>query len=267
LRVRLVSLLADTFRLYFKLALAHPSHTAGDPAEWAWAQLQPAVYAALEWMRDWYILACDGESRRLRHIARIEYDPGKTVTAPIPSLVPAFPAPATWRAPSWLFGVSLAMFGIGVLKTPRMPNRESGERLGPAYTRLLLKGAKKVFLWDLAAAIGKVRNEEIAAAGAIPQTTREQVEEPNERKSSKHHLKGIEGLGSKKTDLSQYMHNLTDKQQLAFSLKYEYEVGLAEIASRMGLDRKTAYEHIEAAKRKIDQARSSEKTKAHRPSE
>jgi DNA-directed RNA polymerase specialized sigma24 family protein len=72
------------------------------------------------------------------------------------------------------------------------------------------------------------------------------------------------GLGPKKTDLSHYTDRLTEKQRQAFSLKYEYELGLAEIASRMGLDRKTAYEHIEAAKRKIDQARSSEKRKAHR---
>jgi DNA-directed RNA polymerase specialized sigma24 family protein len=61
------------------------------------------------------------------------------------------------------------------------------------------------------------------------------------------------------------MNNLTEKQQQAFSLKFEYELGLAEIALRMGLDRKTVYEHIEAAKRRIDQARSNEKRKAHRP--
>ena len=72
------------------------------------------------------------------------------------------------------------------------------------------------------------------------------------------------GSGDRKADFSQYMHNLTEKQQLAFSLKFEYELGLAEIASRMGLDRKTAYEHIEAAKRRIDQTRSNEKSKAHR---
>ncbi len=58
---------------------------------------------------------------------------------------------------------------------------------------------------------------------------------------------------------------VTEKQQLAFSLKFEYALGLAEIATRMGLDRKTAYEHIEAAKRKMDQARSNEKSKARRP--
>jgi len=82
-------------------------------------------------------------------------------------------------------------------------------------------------------------------------------------KKPKHWLKGNQGL-ARKADLSQYMHNLTEKQQMAFSLKFEYELGLAEIASRMGLDRKTAYEHIEAAVRKVDQVRSAGRRKANR---
>jgi hypothetical protein len=81
---------------------------------------------------------------------------------------------------------------------------------------------------------------------------------------SKLQLKGAEGLGRKKIDLSKWMHGLTDKQEMAFSLKQEYGLGLSEIASRMGLDRKTAYEHIHAAATKIDQIRSGEKRKANR---
>ncbi len=77
-------------------------------------------------------------------------------------------------------------------------------------------------------------------------------------KRPKHWLKGTEGL-VKKADLSQYMQGLTEKQQLAFSLKCEYGLGPVEIASRMGIDRSTMYEHIEAANRKIDQVRSNEK--------
>jgi hypothetical protein len=71
--------------------------------------------------------------------------------------------------------------------------------------------------------------------------------------------KGYEGLPHKEIDLSRYMDNLTEKQQMAFSLKNEYRLGLAEIASRMNLDRKTVYEHIDAANRKIDQGQSREK--------
>jgi DNA-directed RNA polymerase specialized sigma24 family protein len=102
----------------------------------------------------------------------------------------------------------------------------------------------------------KVRNEEIAAAGALPAQT--MGEGPTPRKP-KDWLKGTQGLGQKKADLSRYLHGLTDKQQLAASLKWEYGLGLSEIASRMGVDRKTAYEHIEAAKKRMDEVRSSEK--------
>jgi DNA-directed RNA polymerase specialized sigma24 family protein len=90
------------------------------------------------------------------------------------------------------------------------------------------------------------------------------VPEPSVPKGSKHQLKGAEGLRRKKIDLSRYMHGLTDKQEMAFSLKQEYGLGLTEIASRMGVDRKTAYEHIQAAATKIDQIRSGEKRKANR---
>jgi len=58
------------------------------------------------------------------------------------------------------------------------------------------------------------------------------------------------------------MDGLTEKQQLAFSLRLEYRLPLAEVASRMGIDRKTAYEHFQAASKKIDEARSNEKRKA-----
>src|SRR5262249_44827712 len=88
-------------------------------------------------------------------------------------------------------------------------------------------------------------------------TLESQARDPNKR--PKYWLKGIEGLGPKKTDLSEYMDSLTDKQRLAFSLKNEYGLGPAEVASRMGLDRKTAYEHLEAANRKINQAYSNAK--------
>ena len=265
LRTQMIALLADSYRRYFKMALAHPSQTGGDPGNWAWIQLQRAVHAALQWMRDWYVFACDGESRRFRHIASFEFAPGKTVSTSIPTTIATVPLETPWRAPAWLFGISRVYFGIGLMKTQHVPNTDSEEKLGYSHTRLLLKGAKWVFLWSLAEVLERVRNEEIAAVGTIPtETTKVQTEELDEQKRSKHRPKGIEGLGPKKTDLSKYMHNLTEKQRLAFSLKYEYGLGLAKIASRMRLDRKTAYEHIEAANRKINQARSSEKSKAHR---
>jgi DNA-binding CsgD family transcriptional regulator len=262
----MIDLLADTYRKYLRVALAHASDTGGDPERWAWIQLQPAVLAVLEWMRDWYILASDGENQSIRHETKIDFVPGHTVSFSIPTTAPPSPPPASWRAPAWLFAVSPSV-GVGPLKEQHVPKTDCTEKLGEAHTRLLLKGARGVFLWDLGAAIEIVWNEEIAAAGAIRAATPEQqTETPSKRKDSKNQLKGTEGL-VRKTDLSPYRHymdNLTEKQQLAFSLRHEYGLGLAEIASRMELDRKTAYEHIEAARRKIDQVRSGEKAKAQR---
>jgi hypothetical protein len=264
LRKQMVALLAESYRRYFRLALAHPRQTGADPDQWARSQLQPAVGAALEWIRDGYIMGCDGENHRVRHLGSFEFDPGGTGSLSIRTRIPPISPPTSWRAPAWLFVMSESLAGVGPLKDQHVPRMDSPERLGDAHTRLLLKGARRAFSWDLGAVIETVRNEEIVAAGTIPpRTENRQTDEPNKSKDSKRLLKGIDGL-VRKADLSQYMHNLTEKQQLAFSLKFEYDLGLAEIASRMGLDRKTAYEHIEAAKRKIEQAGSNEKSKVHR---
>jgi DNA-directed RNA polymerase specialized sigma24 family protein len=266
LRGKLISLLADSYRRYFKVALAHRREAGASPEQWAWNHLQSAVGLTMEWIRDWYILACDGENQSVRHTGQIPYAPGQTVSLPIPLTVPPLP-PESWRAPAWLFAVAPTLGFIRPLKTKHVPAIDSEEKLGAAHTRLLLKLARRVFLWALETAIEKVWNEEIAAAGAIPaEPIGVQIRQPNKRKSPVHHLKGIEGLTSKHdlSRYSQYMDNLTEKQQLAFSLKFEYELGLAQIASRMGIDRKTADEHIKAANKKISQNRSSEKRKVHR---
>lgn len=256
LRKEMVALLADTYRKYFKLGLAHRSKTGDDPDSWAQGQLWPAVLGTVEWMRDWYVLACDGENRWIRHVASLPFVPGGTGSAQIPNTVDPFPPLACWRAPAWLFQIS-PLLGVGPLKTKHVPSMDSEEKLGEAHTRLLLSGARRSLLWELGAAILKVRNEEIAAAGAIP--TDSAAAPPTGEKRGR----GVEGL-QKKTDLSQYLHTLTEKQQLAFSLKYEYGIGPAEIALRMDVDRKTVYEHIEAAKKKIDHARSGEQRKRNR---
>jgi len=261
----LVLRLTNAYRRYFKLAIVHPDQTEGDPHGWACAQLQPAVVAALDWIGDWYILACDGENQYIRHEGTIPFVPGQTVSSQIPLTAPSFPPLKTWRAPGWLFQLSPRL-GIGPLKSEHVPANDSEEKLGAAHTRLLIKGARRIFRWELSAAIETARNEEIAAAGAIPgQSVNKQTEDANKRKASKESLrgKGTKGL-SRKTDLSRYKHNLTEKQELAFSLRYEHELGLSEIALRMDLDRKTAHEHIEAANRKIAQVRSKEKAKARR---
>lgn len=229
----MVLLLADCYRRCFRIALAHASQTGGDPHTWAQAQLQHAIGTAREWICDWYTLACEGESQQ----------------------------PGSWRSPAWLFAVSPSV-GIGHLKQHHVPNRDSVEKLSEAHTRLLLKGARRVFLWELRAVIETVRNQETAAAGTIPRDV--EGKEAEQRSKTNHWLKGTEGLASKKADLSQYMDKLTKKQQLAFSLTYEYQLRPAEVASRMGVDRKTVYDHIQAVRRRIDQARLNEKGKVRR---
>jgi hypothetical protein len=139
LRQRMSALLAEAYRRYFKLAQAHPSQTERDSDRWARNQLRPGLDTAVGWIRQWYILACDG---------------------PEPPSTP-------WQAPSWLFGVSEVHFGIGFLYQQHLPNMDSDEPLGESHSRLLLKGARRVFLWDLEEAMERVRTEEIAAAGAI----------------------------------------------------------------------------------------------------
>jgi hypothetical protein len=72
---------------------------------------------------------------------------------------------------------------------------------------------------------------------------------------------------TKKTDLSTYqdlLSTLTERQQVCFSLKMEYGLGVTEIASRLGLHHKTVQEHVGAAKNRIEQVRAKTKRAANR---
>ena len=83
---------------------------------------------------------------------------------PISATVPPLPR---WQAPAWLFQISLALVGVGPLKPQNIPDTASEQKLGEAHTRLLLRGARRVSLWELASAFETARNEETAAAGAM----------------------------------------------------------------------------------------------------
>lgn len=169
LRTQAVMLLAQTYRHCFKLALAHPRETGPSAHEWAWIQIQPIVHLMFEWLRDWYVLACDGQNQWVRHAESIPFVPGETVSLSIPTMaLPLNPAP--WCAPSWLFEIFFPLTGIAGLKTKHVPAK-SDERLDRAYTRLLLRGARRAFRYELIIAIETVRNEETAVAGAIPAKT------------------------------------------------------------------------------------------------
>lgn len=204
MRKELISLLAESYRRFFKLALAHASALGTSADMWTQVQFQPALRPALEWIREWYILACDGENQQLRRIGSMPFLPGQTVSMPIPTAVPPLPPSASWRAPVWLFQVS-PLVGIGTLKNEHVPARDSEEKLGGAHTRLLLKGAKRAFLWALGGAIETFRNEEIAAAGTIrAEAFTAPKRGPNKRKGWEQRLKlfeTIKNILSAKPDL------------------------------------------------------------------
>jgi DNA-directed RNA polymerase specialized sigma24 family protein len=254
-----VDLLADMYRRCLKVALAHPRDAGPNPHDWAWCQVQFALNLTFEWIRDWYILACDGENQHVRHLAAIECVPGQTISVSVPTTAPPTEPPQSWCAPAWLFRV-YPVVGMALIRSEHVPSWESEKRLGAAHTRLLLKWARRMLLGLLREAIQTVHDEEIAAAGALPaEKAGERTEESV--KTPKHWLKGFEGL-RKQRDLSQYdqyMDGLTEKQRMALSLRLEYGCRPAEIAIRMGISRKTAWEHLQAAQAKIDQLRSNDK--------
>jgi hypothetical protein len=169
LRQQMIALLAESSRRLFKVALANPTQTGNDPDTWTRNQLQPAVSWAVEWIREWYIFACDGQNQSVGHAGSLDFVPKEEASSTLPTAIPPLLASTAWRAPAWLFEISIAVVGIGMggMKPQHVPNMDSDERLGESHTRLLLKGARRVFLWQLGAVIDTVRDQETAAAGAI----------------------------------------------------------------------------------------------------
>ena len=248
LRLELSTILAQGYRRYFKLALANPRDIDSDPDEWTRVQLKPAVEAVLSFIRDWYILACDGQNQSVRLMSSTEWVSGGSTSVSIPLAAPPPLLPESWRAPGWLFSVS-PLVGIGPLNEEDLPKTGPDQELSAVHTDMILDGAQESFLVQLVDVVEKVRDEEIAAAGATATTT-----------VSQKNPKGFEGLGPKKVDLSMYMDDMTGPQQVAYSLKHEYGLRVTEVASRMELDRSTVYEHLELAQRKVDQALSKQKS-------
>jgi DNA-binding CsgD family transcriptional regulator len=69
----------------------------------------------------------------------------------------------------------------------------------------------------------------------------------------------FEGLPAKKQDLGRYFHGLTDRQHDCASLKWEHGLSDLDIARRLGLHHSTIQEHLEAARKRMEAARNSEK--------
>jgi len=144
-QVELTALLADAYRVLFKLALAHSAALKIEPEGWTRSELQPLINAALEAIDDWCIVACDE----------------------FPTAMSEFVSANSWRAPAWLFQVSAVYRGIGKMKKAHMPPSDSDEKLSAAHTRLLLTGAHRVFLRDLRVAAEFARDQELVAAGSV----------------------------------------------------------------------------------------------------
>ena len=73
------------------------------------------------------------------------------------------------------------------------------------------------------------------------------------KKAAKKYPNGFDGLQRKYVDMSGYLAqaDLTDRQRQCFSLRKEYDLSLEEVAGRLRIDRKTAYEHIHDAEKKL----------------
>jgi predicted DNA-binding protein YlxM (UPF0122 family) len=85
---------------------------------------------------------------------------------------------------------------------------------------------------------------------------------PGKKNAKKAQFKGLDGLGQKTNDLSQYYSNLlTPRQRDCFSLKYEYGKTVSEAAARLGLARSTVQEYLKAAERKVRRNRENSKHK------
>lgn len=176
----LVALIADGYRRYVRLTLAHQPLLGGEPSEIAWAWLQPAVSAGIAELVQWTVLACDGESAHLRPIGTLTAKSGETASLAIPKALPPAPPLANWRAPGWLFLQFPAMTGIRPLKNINLPDRNA-ERLDAAHTRLILAGMRRIFLAELRGAVQRVRDEELAISGAAPPANVPKTKRPQHR--------------------------------------------------------------------------------------
>jgi hypothetical protein len=171
-------------------------------------------------------------------------------------------------APSWVLEVNRVaeLLPSRIYDALPEPLRRSGFHASdPAQAEVINSAAVKLSsIQEIQTLSRKVFDQQLQRLERRWATAKKQVAAPpqTERKKSKRQPKGTEGLGQKINDLSRYMDSLTEKQHLAFSLKNEYGLKLSEIAARMGVNRKTAYEHLNAAARRIDQTWSRELRKA-----
>jgi DNA-binding CsgD family transcriptional regulator len=96
-------------------------------------------------------------------------------------------------------------------------------------------------------------------------TVNRQIAELSKRRAFRTPYDGLH-QSMKKVPATQYMDDakLTQRQYDCFSLLMEYQLPMGEIERRMGITRKTIHEHVEAAKRRIQEKQSFHKRYAQR---
>ncbi len=166
--------------------------------------------------------------------------------------------------PAWVLEMNEVVEWLPVRIHSALPEplRAEGYRNDPARDEAVRSAANTLSTVEqIQALTARVFDEQLQRLRKRWSATLAQAAGP---KRPKHWRKGFHGLGPKVTDLSEYMLGLTERQYMAFSLKNEFELKLSEIASRMGLARKTVSEHLDLADKKIKQAYSAERRKAIR---
>jgi predicted DNA-binding protein YlxM (UPF0122 family) len=72
-------------------------------------------------------------------------------------------------------------------------------------------------------------------------------------------------LGQKKNDMSAYFSvALTDRQRECLSLRFEYDLSVTDIASLLGLSRKTVDEHLVAGQKRLQKAKGRQRWQKNR---
>lgn len=133
-----------------------------------------------------------------------------------------------------------------------MPRKGPQQNSSPAMTNLFHDGS------------GCINEDSIAKIVSTQERLEAiltQLAEKNERvkpgKVSKQYPRDFEGLSEKQVSLYIADAPLTDMQSKCARLKWDYCLGDSEIARRLGRSRATIKEHLEAARKKMDNLRSS----------
>jgi DNA-binding CsgD family transcriptional regulator len=246
--------IVEPFHSFLRIALMQQNILSLSPVEWARTLTDNLIYA-LNWTVPHLIKnMCDEQENRL-DINVEKFD--------------AYCCWVYWRAPRL---IHMEPSGNTIYDPETVWQRESVE-----LTSSLLRGLSSRMLDPAQFKLGKLAGEAyVALASTTPLPKATNDKEPSTTKPPKAatpdcamgdlnlQIKPKLKLPPKKMDLSQYLDQarLTERQRDCISLKMEYGLTTSDIAGRLSISRKTVDEHVEAAKRNMDAARSKAKSNA-----